>query len=183
MSKAGGVPHFIRPDRMVTHFHIRAGDRIADVGSGAGHFLPVLGRAVGGDGRVYALEIQEGLVDLIGKKIASEKLKNVDALWCDVEGAEGTGLAGGTLDTVVLVNSLFQMVHKEEALKEIYRILRKGGRLFVIDWLGSFGGLGPHPEAVLTPETARGLVENAGFFLERDFPASVHHYGFAFRKT
>jgi ubiquinone/menaquinone biosynthesis C-methylase UbiE len=86
------------------------------------------------------------------------------------------------LDAGLVSNVLFQMPNKETALQEIARVIRKGGKLFLIDWTDSFGGLGPQPKNVLIESQARILAEQAGFSIEGTFPAGDHHYGLMCRK-
>ena len=72
MSGIGG--QFIDPSTVVTHFHLREGDRVADFGAGSGSYLPALSRAVGATGRVYACEIQKVLVEKLGGLIREKHL-------------------------------------------------------------------------------------------------------------
>ena len=38
---------FVIPEKVVTHFHIRKGDRVADYGAGSGYFIKILSKLVG----------------------------------------------------------------------------------------------------------------------------------------
>jgi len=51
-----------RPDVVIRSLEISTGSRVADLGAGKGYFVPYLSRAVGEDGRVYAVEIDAELV-------------------------------------------------------------------------------------------------------------------------
>lgn len=173
---------FVEPSVVATHFLLREGDSVADFGSGTGHFLKSLSTAVGASGSVYAFEIQKGLLEKLETRAREEHLSNIHPIWCDLEVVGGTKLADGILDAGILVNTLFQLEKKDLALKEIARLLRKGGKFFVIDWSESFAGMGPQPEYVVTESDARTMIEQAGFTFERSYPAGGHHYGLAFRK-
>lgn len=173
----------MEPRAVISHFHFRPGDVIADFGTGAGHYLGELSRAVGPSGRVYACEIQKSLVERITARIHEERLGNVHPIWCDLEQAEGTKLRSELLDAGILINTLFQIEDKKTALHEVARVLRKGGKLLLVDWSDSFGGLGPQPSHVITAADAKKILEEAGFVFEREFPAADHHYGMAFRRA
>ena len=173
---------FIDPNVVCSHFHLREGDAVADFGAGSGHYMKPLSHAVGSSGKVYLCEIQKNLVEALGHTMHELHLKNVHPLWCDVEAQGGVKLKDGTLDAGLISNTLFQFTDKDAALTEIARVLRKGAKLFVIDWTDSFGGLGPHSGHVVTQDEARRLTEKAGFSFDREFPAGAHHYGFAVRK-
>lgn len=174
---------FVIPEVVTTHFHLKPGDRVADFGAGNGFFLKPLSAAVGPEGKVYACEIQKGLVEKVGDFARLNGLSNIQPLWCDLEEVGGIKLPGNTLDAGILVNTLFQFELKAEALTEIYRVLRPGGVVHVIDWSESFGGLGPQPKDVITKEQAIAFCESAQFILEREFVAGDHHYGFTARKV
>ena len=177
------VGRFVRPDDAVTHFNLCEGDRVADFGAGSGFFVKALSKRVGGNGKVYACEIQKMLVDKLGAVARENKLTNIEPLWCDIEKDGGTKLADGILDAGIMVNILFQLEQKETALKEVARTISSGGNLFVIDWTESFGGLGPLAENIVDESLAKKLVESAGFKFVRSYDAGEHHYGLAFRKV
>ena len=174
---------FIDPRVVISHFHLREGEHIADFGAGSGHYMKPLADVVGQSGKVYLCEIQKNLVEALGIKIHEARLRNVHTLWCDLEAPNGIKLRDGLLDAGLVSNTLFQFQDKNAGLKEIGRTIRKGGKLFIIDWTDSFGGLGPAPSHVVREEDARTLVADAGFTVERTFPAGDHHYGIACRKN
>ncbi|MEM9336552.1 MAG: methyltransferase domain-containing protein [Patescibacteria group bacterium] len=173
---------FVIPEKIVTHFHLKEGDVAADFGAGSGYFLRVLSAGVGASGRVYACEIQKQLVEKLGDVARSQGLMNIDPLWCDLEAAGGIRISDNTLDVGLLINTFFQFENKEVAIKEIHRTLRPGGILHVVDWTESFGGLGPHPEQVVDPETTKAHFESHGFLFERGYDAGDHHFAHAYRK-
>ncbi len=168
---------FVDPQSTVSHFYLHEGDVVADFGAGSGHYMKPLADAVGKSGRVYMCEIQKNLVDALGTLAHEKKLTNIHPVWCDIEASGGTKLNDGILDVALLSNVLFQFSDKEKALREVARVLRKGGKLLVIDWTDSFGGLGPRKEDVVTESSARSLLVSTGFACEHTFPAGDHHYG------
>lgn len=172
---------FVVPEKVVTHFHLREGDAIGDFGSGSGFFTKALSRAVGSTGKVYSFEIQKPLVERIADIARHEHLDNVEVLWCDIESKGGCKLKDGILDAALLSNALFQFSDRAAALGEVRRMLQSGGKLLMIDWSESFGGMGPQPSDVVPQADATALIERHGFHFERLFPAGEHHYGLAFR--
>lgn len=180
---SGIVGRFADPKAIVSHFHLREGDVVADFGAGSGHYMQPLSSAVGKSGKVYLCEIQKNLVDALGISAQEQHLSNVHPLWCDLEALNGTKMKDATLDAGVLSNVLFQLDNKDAALAEIARVIRKGGKFFIIDWTESFGGLGPKPDHVVNEAAAKSLLEKAGFVFEHTFPSGDHHYGLACRRT
>jgi ubiquinone/menaquinone biosynthesis C-methylase UbiE len=173
---------FVVPDIVTSQFHLRPGDRVADFGAGTGFFLKPLSAAVGPEGHVYACEIQKQLVEKLGDFARLNGLSNIHPLWCDLEEMGGIKLQNNSLDSGILVNTLFQLELKEEAIREMRRVLRPGGVLHIVDWSESFGGLGPQQKDVITKQQTIDLVESLEFVLETEFPTGDHHYGVTFRK-
>ncbi len=174
---------FMDPRVTCSHFHLRDGDVVADFGAGTGHFMQPLSELVGRSGKVYLFEIQKNLVEAMGNRAREQRLTNAHPVWADFEAPNGTKLTDGVLDAGLLSNTFFQTSDKDSALREVARVLRKGAKLFIIDWTDSFGGLGPQPDHVVTEESARRFLQHAGFVVEHTFPAGDHHYGLSCRKV
>ncbi len=94
----------------------------------------------------------------------------------------GTNLPDNDFDFCIASNILFSLEHKGECAAEIRRVLKKSGRALIIDWSGSFGGLGPHPDHVFTMAEGKQLFESHGFSVAGSIPAGAYHWGFVVRK-
>ncbi len=173
---------FSDPQKNVEQFTPKLGSLVADLGSGSGHYSLALARAVGDKGKVYSIDIQKDLLAKLKNEANQTGLFNIEVIWGDVEKIGGSRVKSEFLDGAVVSNLLFQVTDKETLIKEAYRLLKKDGRIMVIDWSDSFGGLGPHREAVITKEKARELFEQSGFVFDREIQAGEHHYGLIFRK-
>ena len=163
-------------------FGLRVGDHVADFGAGHGYFTIPMARAVGGDGKVYAIDVQKEVLDIIRAKAKVEHLLNIEPMWADLDQPHGSKLKEGYIDLVMIANMLFQTEQKEQLLKEAYRVLRSGGRLAIVEWDESPAPLGPPPALRIKKEKVRGLGIAAGFEIDREFEAGSHHYGLLFIK-
>ena len=174
---------FVDPKSATSHFHLREGDVVVDIGAGSGYFTPYLSAVVGDSGKVYACEIQKSLVDTLNDLVVSANLSNVVPLWTDVEEMGNIQVKNDEADVIIMINTLFQLEHKVQAIQELSRVLHVGGKVCVIDWTESFSGLGPTEEMVYDQKSAEALFESNGFVTENTFPAGDHHYGVTFRKV
>jgi ubiquinone/menaquinone biosynthesis C-methylase UbiE len=174
---------FADPQKNIDQFGLMPGSHIADLGAGTGYYAVAAARAVGEKGRVYAVDVQNDLLEKLRKETQKLGLSNVEIVWGDAETLGGTKLAEMTLDGVIASNILFQIEDKKTFFEEIKRILKPGGRLYIIDWQESFGGMGPAAEAVVTKSAAREMAEGAHFVFERELRAGDHHYGLTFKKS
>ena len=170
----------LNPEETIRSLLLREDAVVADLGAGSGVFTLALAKRLQ-NGKVYAVDIQRGLLPLIVSKINSINQKNVDIIWGNVEEVGGSKLKNESVDAVIFANMLFQIEQKETALKEIKRILKDGGKLLVVDWEGSFGNMGPRENDIVTKISARTLLEKNGFDFLTDVPAGDYHYGMIFR--
>lgn len=164
----------------VLQLGLREGMRVGEFGAGTGHYVVGAAGAVGHEGKVYAIDIQEDLLKHVKDMAHQRGLRNVETIWGNIEKPGGSSLRDGALDAAMLSNTLFQIEHKEAAIKEIRRVLKSGGKLLVIDWAGSYGGMGPAPHHVVSEHTAEELFITGGFHKVKDFRAGPHHYGIVF---
>lgn len=103
---------------------IRRGEKILDVGCGTGIFLPLLKKAVGGEGKVVALDFSFNML-----KKAKEKFgKEFQYIQADVENIP---LKNSLFHKVISFNSFPHFSNKKNALSEIWRILKPGGSLLI----------------------------------------------------
>ncbi|MDB5245361.1 MAG: type 11 methyltransferase [Parcubacteria group bacterium] len=172
--------NFSDPKTNMLQMGLREGMKIGDLGTGSGHYAIAAAGAVGADGRVYAIDIQEDVLKHMLDSAHRVGLRNVETIWGNIEKPGGTKLKDHTLDAAVLSNTLFQIENKEALVTEIKRILKPGGRLLVIDWAGAYGGLGPIASHVVSEHAAEELFIKGGFHKLKDFRGGAHHYAIVF---
>jgi arsenite methyltransferase len=109
---------------------IREGDRVLDIGSGSGTDTLIAARLVGPQGRVYALDITKAMLDKVRRGAAGAGAFHIEAL----EGsAEDIPLPDGSVDVVTSNGVLNLVPDKRRAAAEIFRVLRRGGRVQIAD--------------------------------------------------
>lgn len=174
---------FSNPELIIRNAGIFDGMAVADFGCGVGYYTFPLARKVGDGGRVYAIDIQRGLIEALKRSADAGGYRMIDCIVGDIDEPGGTKLKDGVADIVVLANVLSQVDDLPALAAEARRVLAKGGRALVVDWNDSFGGVGPHPEDVVARKEADGLFRDAGFSFERAIPdAGDHHYGLVYSK-
>lgn len=173
---------FSDPQKNIDQCGIQAGMEIADFGAGSGFYTIALAKALISTGKVYAIDIQKDLLPRIKNNAVKEGLYNVEVICGDVERLGGTHLRDSSIDMIFICNLFFQLKDKKDTILEIKRVLKPAGRVLVVDWVDSFGGIGPKPEVVFKKEEAKGLFEKNGFHLDREISAGSHHYGMIYKK-
>jgi ubiquinone/menaquinone biosynthesis C-methylase UbiE len=126
-----GREHEQRPQEIFKAMSLKDGDVVADVGCGSGWFSRRLARAVAPRGKVYAEDIQQGMLDLAGESARKEGLDNVEI----VLGTEtDPRLPEGGVDWVLLVDVYHEFQKPAEMLEAIRRSLKPGGRVALIEY-------------------------------------------------
>ncbi len=158
------------------------GMMVADLGAGSGFFTRAAARIVE-PGEVWAVDINGELLARIKNLSLAEGLHNVEVMRGDIEDVRGSNLPANHFDFVILTNVLFACDDRFAVAREVERIMKPTGRALVVDWRGSFGGMGPHPDHVITIGAMRDLFEQAGLLYVQDVPAGQYHWGFIVRKN
>ncbi len=155
--------------------------KVGDFGTGTGHYARAASMAVGPSGKVYAVDVQEDILKHLKINSHEHHHRNIETVWGDVEKSGGTHLRDASLDAIIVANTLFQLDNPQGLLAEIRRTLSPGGKVLLVDWAGSYGGLGPTPESVVSEHSAEELFINGGFYKVKSFRGGPHHYGVVFQ--
>jgi predicted methyltransferase len=118
------------PAEVMDALHVAAGSDVADVGAGEGYFTDRMARRVGGNGKVYAVDIDPGALRNLRELKSREHLTQVEV----VGGAEDDPhLPATSLDAVLIVNAYHEFRQHDAMLHAIVRALKPGGYLGIIE--------------------------------------------------
>lgn len=174
-----GMGGFMRPDEILKNFDIKLGMKIADFGCGAGYFTIPLAKHVGKEGIVYAIDVLQTALESVEGRARMYSLLNIETIRANLEKEHGSTLDDASVEMVILSNVLFQSKLKEDILKEAKRVLKKTGKIVVIEW-NDDAILGPNVAYRILKEQLKKLVKEVGFVLEKEFQAGDSHYGLVF---
>ena len=168
---------FLNPTEILRQLDLRDYWIAADFGCGSGGWVIPLAKRLK-EGKVYAIDVLEEQLSVLGAKINSEKIFNIQTIKANVE--KGSSLAQNSIDLVIMTNLLFQTEDKKSVLEEGKRVLKSGGKLLVIDWnMGT--ALGPKEGRISADEIKR-MAQGLELKLEKEFEAGMYHYGLVFAK-
>ena len=182
---AGNFDNTLSPELIIPHFNIKPNEMVADLGSGAGNFsLPIAKLLQEGGGEVYAVDVQKDLLIKMLREAKASGLNNIKAVWGDLDKVGGSKLPDASFDTAVMINTLFQLENKQEAIKEVWRILKPLARFIVFDWITDpkQSPIGPHESQRLSSQEIIELVSDAGFMFMNEEKFGEHHAIFTFTK-
>jgi demethylmenaquinone methyltransferase/2-methoxy-6-polyprenyl-1,4-benzoquinol methylase len=110
--------------------YVRAGERVLDVAGGTADLARAFAQRVGPAGTVVLTDINAAMLG-IGRDRLLDDGVCAPTVQCD---AEKLPFASNYFDCVSVAFGLRNMTHKEIALAEMYRVLRPGGRLLVLEF-------------------------------------------------
>lgn len=171
---------FLKPEKVIGQLGITHGHHVADLGSGPGFFTFACAQAVGEKGQVYAVDVHEELLRKIATQAEEQNIDHITILEGDLNKPKGTHLADNCVHVALVVNVLFQLETPEVCAQEAVRVVEPGGRIVVIDWSESFGGIGPQPDQVVSADSARKMFEEVGAMYAEDIQVGQYHYGFVY---
>ena len=154
------------PDLAVRLLRIERGSTVADIGAGSGYFTVRLARAVGAAGRVYATDIQQGMLDLLQKNVAREDLTNVIPVLGTVDDPR---LPPASLDLALMVDVYHEFSQPQAMLQKIREALKPGGRLALIEYRAEDPDVPILPDHKMTKAQVKLEVEHEGFEQSRVF--------------
>lgn len=157
--------------------------KIADLGCGAsGHFIFPASIMAGNSGLVYAVDIQKTMLETVSRRVKQENIKNVKIKWSDLEIFNATEIESGSLDIALLINTLYQSHKRVEIIREAIRMLKKRGKLVIVEWKNIALPFGPPPEERVKTDLLKIGAQKLGLKLEEEFEAGHYHYGMLFVK-
>lgn len=120
-----------KPDEVVTHMNIEPGMTIADIGAGTGYFLGRLSKAVGPEGRVHGLDVEQSMADHMTKRAQESGWTNVEAR---AVAPDDPALGSQTMDRILIVDTWHHISDRAEYAKKLAASLKPGGQVVVVDF-------------------------------------------------
>ena len=152
-----------QPDKVIAALNLHPGAVVADLGSGGGYFTFKLARAVAPSGKVYAVDVDKDMIELIAKRLKEESGNNVETILAT---ATDPLLPQTGVDLIFTVNTYHHIANRLAYFANVRKYLRPGGRIAIIDldrraWLE--GLLGHYTPS----ETIKREMEQAGYALQQ----------------
>jgi len=161
------------PDKLIERSGIKPGMIVTDLGCGSGAFTLFAARAVGKQGKVYAVDIQAAMLKQLERKLARAENQNIKNTELKQASAYHLPFEDESLDLVYMVTVLQEIPDRGRAMREIKRVLKPGGILAVTEFL-------PDPDYPL-PSTTVKLGQRGGFVLDGNL-GNLWNYTIRFKK-
>lgn len=149
-----------QPDRVVSELKIPKGSVVVDLGAGVGYFTWRLAKQVGPSGKVIAVDIQQGMLDLLARNLAERGIENVEMILATDEDPR---IPEGKVDFVLLVDVYHELAHPQKTMERVRRSLKPDGRLALIEYRKEDPMIPIQPLHKMTVHEVRAEIEPIGF--------------------
>ncbi|MDE2422335.1 MAG: bifunctional demethylmenaquinone methyltransferase/2-methoxy-6-polyprenyl-1,4-benzoquinol methylase UbiE [Gammaproteobacteria bacterium] len=116
----------------ITLSGVRRGQHVLDIAGGTGDLAKVFSREVGVTGRVVLSDINESMLNVGRDRLLDAGCSNVDFILANAETL--APFADESFDLVTISFGLRNVTDKDAALRSMYRVLKPGGRLLVLEF-------------------------------------------------
>jgi ubiquinone/menaquinone biosynthesis C-methylase UbiE len=129
-----------KPDEVLDALDLRAGQTVCDIGAGPGYFTLRAAKRVGETGRVFAVDVEPRILDVLRTRIEKAAVRNVTP----VLALSGDPLLPPrTCDLILIIDTYHHLPDRAKYLARLTGALRPGGRIVNVDWHKHKTAVGP----------------------------------------
>jgi ubiquinone/menaquinone biosynthesis C-methylase UbiE len=149
----------LKIDETLAKLKLKPGNIVADIGAGSGVFEAPLAHAVSPGGKVYAVDIEQGLVDHITQRSSELHLANVQGV---LGKFTDPNLPVRNVDLAFINDVLHHIQDRPAYLKSLAAYLKPSGRIAIIEFVPELGSHKAQPELQVTEAQATTWMAAAG---------------------
>jgi ubiquinone/menaquinone biosynthesis C-methylase UbiE len=146
------------PNVLAERMQLEPGMTVVEIGPGKGNYTKVFAEKILPDGRLYAVDIQDAIIQQLKKKIEREGITNIIP---KIENAYKFSFADKSIDRVLAIATLPEIPQPVKALRECHRILKPNGLVCLCELFPD----ADYPRR----KTERRWADQAGFKLKQEF--------------
>jgi len=145
---------------------------LVDIGAGTGFFALIFSKKMK-DGKVYAVDIAEEMLEWMNNNLPAASKRIVIPMKMQ---ESSVPLADNTADLVYMINLHHELEEPLKVIAESARILRKEGKLMIIDWKKEQTPEGPPLDIRVTEETIELQMKKGGFSAVKKHHVLPYHH-------
>ena len=119
------------PSKALDALELKPGMVVADIGAGSGYYSTRIAKRVGPSGRVYATDIQQGMIDILDRRIKSEGLTNITTV---LGGMDDPKLPPASIDLAIMVDVYHELQQPQVFLQRLKETFKPNGRLVLLEF-------------------------------------------------
>jgi len=141
-----------QPDRVIATLNLKPGMTVADIGAGSGYYTWRIAQRVGARGKVYAVDVQPEMIELLNHQMKKRGVENVRSI---LSTASDPRLPAGSVDLALMVDVYHELEFPYEMLGAIVSTLKPGGRLALVEFRGGDSRIPIKPLHTMTEAQVR----------------------------
>jgi len=169
-----------QPDRALDLIGIAKDSTIADVGAGNGYITWRLAQRAGPKGKVYAVDIQREMLDMLRKNMRDRKIVNVEPI---LGAFDDPKLPAGAIDLIILVDVYHEFSEPQKMVRKMRESLKPDGRLVLLEYRGEDPAVPIRPEHKMTVQQVKAELEPEGLRLDKLMDDLPRQHILIFRKA
>ena len=169
-----------QPDRALDLIGIATDSTIADVGAGNGYITWRLAQRAGPKGKVYAVDIQREMLDMLRKNMRDRKIVNVEPI---LGAFDDPKLPAGAIDLIILVDVYHEFSEPQKMVRKMRESLKPDGRLVLLEYRGEDPAVPIRPEHKMTVQQVKAELEPEGLRLDKLMDDLPRQHILIFRKA
>jgi SAM-dependent methyltransferase len=154
---------FQKPEQVVEAFELKPGMKVADVGCGSGYFTVKIAGEIGPEGKVWAIDAWQDMLDYLDRRVQIEGFTNVELVKVERDDPQ---IPKGEADLILMVDVYHYIKERVAYGEKLREGLAPGGRLIVVDYIPKTleeRPWGPPPSQNMSEEELTSDLEKAGF--------------------
>jgi cyclopropane fatty-acyl-phospholipid synthase-like methyltransferase len=152
--------------QMREELQLKPGMAVCDLGSGNGYHTLPMAEAVGEGGKVFAVEIQPEMLQMLKERAAARKLTNIETI---VSTPHDPRLPASSCDLILLVDVYHEFSHPEQMLAGIRKALKPDGVAVLVEFRAEDETVPIKPEHKMSKQQVLKELTANGFRLVREF--------------
>jgi len=167
------------PDLALRLLRIKKGATVADIGAGSGFITLRMAKIVGPMGKVYASDIQAGMLTLLQQNMARAKVDNVVPVLGTFDDPK---LPADSIDLAIMVDVYHEFSEPQKMLQRIRTALKADGRLVLLEYRAEDPNVPILPDHKMTKAQVKQELEHEGFKQSRVYDDLPWQHLFIFTK-
>ena len=119
------------PSKALDALDLKPGMVVADIGAGSGYYSSRIAKRVGPAGRVYATDIQPGMIEILERRIKNEGLTNITTM---LGGMDDPRLPPAAIDLAIMVDVYHELQQPQLFLQRLKGAFKPNGRLVLLEF-------------------------------------------------
>ena len=152
-------------DEVIQAFALKPDAVVADIGAGTGYFSVRFAHMLP-KGRVYGVDVQPGMLQLLQQNATKAKLTNVVPVLGTLDDPK---LPAGMLDVIIMVDVYHEFSEPQKMLQRMREALKPGGRLVLFEYRAEDPEVPIQALHKMTKAQVKTEVELEGFKQQRVF--------------